>query len=93
MLIATNPCSGKIIAEYPSLNNTELHERIGDAFRAADQWQACSYDERANTLRAVAAELRKQKNYLAELMALEMGKPVKEGRTSGTTNPAVRRQY
>ena len=79
MLIATNPCSGKIIAEYPSLNNTELHERIGDAFRAADQWQACSYDERANTLRAVAAELRKQKNYLAELMALEMGKPVKEG--------------
>jgi succinate-semialdehyde dehydrogenase/glutarate-semialdehyde dehydrogenase len=79
MLIATNPCSGKIIAEYPSLNNSELHERIGDAFRAADQWQACSYDERATTLRAVAAELRKQKTYLAELMALEMGKPVKEG--------------
>jgi succinate-semialdehyde dehydrogenase/glutarate-semialdehyde dehydrogenase len=79
MLIAKNPCTGKIIAEYPTLNNTQLHERIGDAFRAADQWQALSYQERGQTLTAVAAELRKQKDTLAELMALEMGKPFKEG--------------
>lgn len=79
MLIATNPSNGKIIAEYPTLNNTELHERIGDAFRAADQWQARSYEERGQVLRAVAAELRKQKDHLATLMAMEMGKPIKEG--------------
>ncbi|CAA0100845.1 NAD-dependent succinate-semialdehyde dehydrogenase [Zhongshania aliphaticivorans] len=79
MLIATNPCSGKIIAEYPTLNNTELHERIGDAFRATDQWQARSYQERGQVLRAVAAELRNQKDHLAKLMAMEMGKPIKEG--------------
>jgi succinate-semialdehyde dehydrogenase/glutarate-semialdehyde dehydrogenase len=79
MLIAKNPCTGKIIAEYPTLNNTQLHERIGDAFRAADQWQALSYQERGQILTAVAAELRKQKDTLAELMALEMGKPFKEG--------------
>ncbi|CAA0091804.1 Succinate-semialdehyde dehydrogenase [NADP(+)] 1 [Zhongshania aliphaticivorans] len=79
MLTAKNPSTGEIIAEYPTLNNTELHEHIGDAFRAADQWQACSYEERAQTMRAVAAELRKQKDHLAELMAIEMGKPIKEG--------------
>jgi succinate-semialdehyde dehydrogenase/glutarate-semialdehyde dehydrogenase len=79
MLIAKNPCTGKIIAEYPTLNNTQLHERIGDAFRAADQWQALSYQERGQILTAVAAELHKQKDTLAELMALEMGKPFKEG--------------
>jgi succinate-semialdehyde dehydrogenase / glutarate-semialdehyde dehydrogenase len=79
MLTSTNPCTGKILAEYPTLNNAELHERIGDAYRAADQWQALSFDERAQSLRAVAAELRKQKSTLAELMALEMGKPIKEG--------------
>jgi succinate-semialdehyde dehydrogenase/glutarate-semialdehyde dehydrogenase len=79
MLIAKNPCTGKIIAEYPTLNNTQLHERIGDAFRAADQWQALSYQERGQILTAVAAELRKQKDTLAELMAIEMGKPFKEG--------------
>jgi succinate-semialdehyde dehydrogenase/glutarate-semialdehyde dehydrogenase len=79
MLIAKNPCTGKIIAEYPTLNNTQLHERIGDAFRAADQWQAIRYQERGQILTAVAAELRKQKDTLAELMALEMGKPFKEG--------------
>ncbi len=79
MLIATNPCTGQVIAEYPTLNSSELHEKIGDAFRAADQWQATSIDERGKVLRAVAAELRLQKDALAELMALEMGKPVREG--------------
>lgn len=79
MLIAKNPCTGTTIAEYPTLSRTELHERIGDAVQAAERWRQCSYDERAITLRAVAAELRKQKHQLAELMALEMGKPIKEG--------------
>lgn len=79
MLTATNPCTGQVIAEYPTLNSSELHERIGDAFRAADQWQAQSIEERGKVLTAVAAELRKQKDMLAQLMALEMGKPIREG--------------
>ncbi|MEX1669699.1 NAD-dependent succinate-semialdehyde dehydrogenase [Zhongshania guokunii] len=79
MLIATNPCTGKIIAETPGLNSVQLHERIGDAFRAADSWQATAIAERAEVLRAVATELRAQKNHLAKLMCAEMGKPMKEG--------------
>ena len=79
MLTATNPCTGKVIAEYPTLNSSELHEKIGDAYRAADQWQTTSIEERGKVLRAVAAELRVQKDALAKLMALEMGKPIREG--------------
>lgn len=79
MLTATNPCTGQVIAEYPTLNSSELHEKIGDAFRAADQWQSTSIEERGKVLNAVAAELRLQKDNLAELMALEMGKPIREG--------------
>ncbi|MBB5187071.1 succinate-semialdehyde dehydrogenase/glutarate-semialdehyde dehydrogenase [Zhongshania antarctica] len=79
MLTATNPCTGQVIAEYPTLNSSELHEKIGDAYRAADQWQATSIEERGKVLRAVAAELRVQKDALAKLMALEMGKPIREG--------------
>ena len=61
MLTATNPCTGQVIAEYTTLSSGELHEKIGDAFRAADQWQASSIEERGKVLRAVAAELRVQK--------------------------------
>jgi succinate-semialdehyde dehydrogenase/glutarate-semialdehyde dehydrogenase len=79
MLTATNPCTGQVIAEYPTRSSSELHEKIGDAFRASDQWQTTSIEERGKVLNAVAAELRKQKDKLAELMALEMGKPIREG--------------
>lgn len=79
MLIARNPFSGEIVAEYPALTSTQMHERIGDADRAFDNWQNSPFSERAKVLTAVAAELRADKNRLAELMAVEMGKPIKEG--------------
>ncbi|WP_031435578.1 NAD-dependent succinate-semialdehyde dehydrogenase [Methylomarinum vadi] len=79
MLIATNPYTGEKIAEYPSLNETQLHERIALAYQAFPAWRATTYSERAEVLRAVATVLREHKSRLADLMADEMGKPVKEG--------------
>ncbi|NKI15792.1 NAD-dependent succinate-semialdehyde dehydrogenase [Spongiibacter sp. KMU-166] len=79
MLIARNPLNGNIIGEYPPLNNEQLHERIGDAYRAFDGWQSTAIGERSKVLHLIAAGLRQNKQKLAELMALEMGKPIKEG--------------
>ena len=79
MLIARNPLNGEIIAEYPALTPTQMHERIGDADRAFDSWQSSTFEDRAKVLKAVAGELRADKDRLAELMAIEMGKPIKEG--------------
>ncbi|AKH67702.1 NAD-dependent aldehyde dehydrogenase [Spongiibacter sp. IMCC21906] len=79
MLIARNPYTGAVIEEYPALSNEQLHERIGDADRAFDGWQAMTYPARAEVLRAVARELRNDKQRLAKTMAIEMGKPIKEG--------------
>ncbi len=79
MLIARNPLSGKIIAEYPSLTPAQMHERIGDAYRAFEPWQATPIGERAEVLKRIAQALRNDKQRLAELMAVEMGKPLKEG--------------
>ncbi len=79
MLIATNPYTGNIIEKYTVHNNDEINKRIDAANQAFKTWQATSFAQRADVLQAVAAELRKQKSYLAKLMAEEMGKPVKEG--------------
>ncbi|WP_049723474.1 NAD-dependent succinate-semialdehyde dehydrogenase [Gilvimarinus polysaccharolyticus] len=79
MLTATNPYLGEKIADYPALSNAAMSERIGDANKAFESWQAKSFTQRADVLRAVAKELRHQKPALAKLMADEMGKPIKEG--------------
>lgn len=79
MLIAINPYNGEEIAKYPSLTEDQMHARIASAWRAFPAWRERSYAERAEVLRGVAAVLREHKSRLADLMADEMGKPVKEG--------------
>lgn len=79
MLIATNPFTEQVIEEYMSLNGEAIQDTIAEVRDAFDDWSARSYAERGEVLRAVAAELRRQKEHLAKLMADEMGKPVKEG--------------
>lgn len=79
MLIANNPFDGSILHQYPGLEQHQLNQQIKVAHQAFPAWKALSYAERGAVLRQVAANLRAMKDELAELMALEMGKPVKEG--------------
>ncbi|TNC79426.1 MAG: succinate-semialdehyde dehydrogenase [Oleiphilus sp.] len=79
MLIATNPYNGQVINEYASLKGEQIHDTIAQVHAACADWSARSYQQRGDVLRAVAAELRRQKDHLAKLMTDEMGKPVKEG--------------
>ena len=67
MLIARNPLNGEIIAEYPALTPTQMHERIGDADRAFDSWQSSTFEDRAKVLKAVAGELRADIHWRKEL--------------------------
>lgn len=79
MLTATNPYSGEKIDSYPCLTKNEMYARIGEANAAFADWSDRSFDERGEVLRAIAKQLRAEKHDLAQLMALEMGKPIKEG--------------
>lgn len=78
-LIATNPLSGQIIDKYPALTTDQINEGIERAWCAFPTWQARRFAERADVLRSVAKQLRIDKPQLAQLMAQEMGKPIKEG--------------
>ncbi len=79
MLSAINPYNESIVGQYEALKGEVINERIARVHKAFPAWSGRSFSERAEVLRAVAAELRKQKDHLAKLMADEMGKPVKEG--------------
>lgn len=79
MLIPVNPFTGKAMAGYPAATDEEAAHQIELAAAAYPAWAALSYQERGDYLKRVATELRRQKPVMAELMATEMGKPVKEG--------------
>lgn len=79
MLIAKNPCTEEIIKEYPPLNGQQMAERIEACHAAFPAWRDLSFAQRGDYMRAVAAQLREHKSQLADVMAMEMGKPVKEG--------------
>lgn len=79
MLTPINPYTGQAMAAYPSLTPEEVTHQIGLADSAYPAWSSLSFSERADCLKRVAQELRRQKPVIAETMAREMGKPVKEG--------------
>jgi succinate-semialdehyde dehydrogenase / glutarate-semialdehyde dehydrogenase len=79
MLIATNPINGARLHEFSPLDEQATGATIASVNAAFQPWSKTSFTDRADVLRKVAANLRDKKTELAELMALEMGKPVKEG--------------
>lgn len=79
MLTATNPTTGTVLASYPALDENGIHQAIASAHQASAAWQATSFKERSALLGCVAASLRRHKTRIAQIMAAEMGKPVREG--------------
>lgn len=74
-----NPFDGTIIKSYETHNTNEVKHIISSSHAAWQDWRFTSFPERANCLKKAALILRERKAELAQLMALEMGKPLKGG--------------
>ena len=74
-----NPHSGKLIRSYESETDEIVRGRLQAAAEAFQEWKSTTFPERAQRLRAAAEVLRNGKEALAELMADEMGKPIRDG--------------
>lgn len=79
-LRSINPATNELIKEYPEMEITEISSIIESANHAFIDWRRRTFSERANLIRNVAKQLRDHANEYGELMALEMGKPVKDGK-------------
>ncbi len=78
MLTVTDPTTGSVVEEVPSLDEAGAADVIGRAADAFDGWRRRSFAERGDVLRAVAQRMRDEIDTLAPLMTEEMGKPKKE---------------
>ena len=72
----TDPRTGEIVARYDAVSDAEVDAAVGRADEAYRDWRRTEVSERAAVLQRVADLYRERKQELAELMPLEMGKPV-----------------
>src|SRR5262249_54345380 len=73
---AVNPTTGAILRDYAEPDAAEIDRRLSRSVRAFESWRRTSLAERATRVRAAAGVLRRDREALARLMTLEMGKPI-----------------
>jgi succinate-semialdehyde dehydrogenase/glutarate-semialdehyde dehydrogenase len=76
---SVNPATGDIVKTYEEMTPSQAAAAVGDAHEAWMAWRKTSFAERAKPMKKAAAILRERKEEFATLMALEMGKPLKQG--------------
>jgi succinate-semialdehyde dehydrogenase/glutarate-semialdehyde dehydrogenase len=76
---SVNPATGDIIQTYEEMTPNDAASAVAEAHGAWRAWRKMPFAERARPMKKAAAILRERRNELAKLMALEMGKPMKQG--------------
>jgi succinate-semialdehyde dehydrogenase/glutarate-semialdehyde dehydrogenase len=75
-----NPYTGRTLRRFTEFSWVKTERILAQAHRAAAMWRTTTFAERATVLRRAGALLRERQDALAHLMALEMGKPLRDGR-------------
>lgn len=76
---SVNPATGEQVATYDAMSNDAVAEIVGRTHDAFLAWRRTSFEQRARAMRSAAQILRDEAEALAQLMAVEMGKPVRDG--------------
>jgi succinate-semialdehyde dehydrogenase/glutarate-semialdehyde dehydrogenase len=76
---SVNPATGETIGTYDEMTPEQTAGAVEEAHAAWSSWRKAAFSERARAMKKAAAILRERKAEFAKLMALEMGKPFKQG--------------
>jgi succinate-semialdehyde dehydrogenase/glutarate-semialdehyde dehydrogenase len=76
----TNPATGIVEREFASAAPADIVDAISRADAAHVTWSQTPLADRATVLQRVADLYRERKEELADIIAREMGKPVRQGR-------------
>jgi succinate-semialdehyde dehydrogenase/glutarate-semialdehyde dehydrogenase len=78
-ITSINPATGKTIKSYDETTPEQAAAAVAQAHETWRAWRTTSFAERAKPMKKTAEMLRKRKDELAKLMAVEMGKPLTQG--------------
>ncbi len=71
-----NPATGEPFTQCPDCSKEQLDEAVAAANRAFTGWSQTSYQDRKKALVALGDRLKENADALAELITLEVGKPL-----------------
>ncbi len=80
MLEVINPATGEKVRTYEEMTPEQVSQVIEQAHAAFLDWRRTDFSDRAPLMKQAAQILRDREQEYAELMAVEMGKPVRDGR-------------
>ena len=76
---SVNPATGETLKVYDEMTPEHTAAAVAEAHAAWKAWRSVSFADRARPMKKAAAILRERREPFAKLMALEMGKPFKQG--------------
>lgn len=79
MMHSTNPSTGETYATYDALSEKGVEKIINSVDKCWHSWRDTTFFHRGRLMQDMATLLRSRKDELARLMALEMGKVLREG--------------
>lgn len=74
-----NPATGETLGHVPAANAADIDRALKAAERAFPIWRATNPRKRVSILRRSAEIIRRRSDAFAEVMALEQGKPLRDG--------------
>jgi len=77
---AINPTNGELVKHYTDYSDPEVRDILTQVNDTWNSWKKTSFGERSKLMKRAANVLRENAGEYAELMALEMGKPIREGK-------------
>ena len=75
-----NPATGAVEATYPTATEQDIQQVIERAHSAYQDWQQVPLSERSTLLHKIADIYLERQDELARIVAVEMGKPVAQGK-------------
>jgi succinate-semialdehyde dehydrogenase/glutarate-semialdehyde dehydrogenase len=79
MMKSVNPATGEVIKTYEAHSEKGVEKIVNSVDKCWHQWKKTSFFQRSQIMQNLATLLKSNKEELARLMALEMGKVVREG--------------
>lgn len=78
--VSVNPTTGEVVSSLPWSTEQQVDSAIALAHQAYRQWRNVTVAERAAALRKVGSAMRARGEELAQMISLEMGKPIAQAR-------------
>jgi acyl-CoA reductase-like NAD-dependent aldehyde dehydrogenase len=88
-----NPATGEVIQSFETISDADAHRALEQAHEAYLDWRNVDLKERAAVVGRVADLFRQNVTELAQLMTLEMGKPVAQAKGEIELSAAIFEYY